>query len=87
MRVAGLGIGHVSLNVAFKEIADMLAGAGPWGIGSYAVFVIGNALIIALEGLSAGVQSLRLNYYEFFTKYFVGDGKAYAPVSLRTAAN
>ncbi len=87
MRVAGLGIGHVSLNVAFMEIADMLAGSGSWGIGSYAVYVIGNVLIVALEGLSAGVQSLRLNYYEFFTKYFVGDGKAYAPVSLRTVAN
>ena len=87
MRVAGLGIGHVSLNLAFLEIANMLAGGGPWGIGSYAVYVVGNVLIIALEGLSAGVQSLRLNYYEFFTKYFVGDGKVYAPVSLRTAPN
>jgi V/A-type H+/Na+-transporting ATPase subunit I len=83
MRVAGLGIGHVSLVVAFTQIADMLSGGGPWGIGGYAVYVVGNVLIVGLEGLSAGIQSLRLNYYEFFTKYFIGDGRVYAPVSLR----
>jgi V/A-type H+-transporting ATPase subunit I len=46
--------------------------------------VFGNVLVIALEGLSAGIQSLRLNYYEFFSKYFSGTGQAYAPVSLRS---
>jgi len=84
MRVAGLGIAHVSLVVAFFAIAGMLRGPGgaftPW---SYLVLLAGNALIIALEGLSAGIQSLRLNYYEFFSKYFSGSGKAYAPISLR----
>ena len=45
--------------------------------------MVGNVLVIALEGLSAGIQSLRLNYYEFFSKYFSGSGKAYAPISLR----
>jgi V/A-type H+-transporting ATPase subunit I len=84
MRVAGLGIAHVSLLVAFFAIAGMLRGPGgnltPW---SYLVLVAGNVLIIALEGLSAGIQSLRLNYYEFFTKYFSGSGKAYEPISLR----
>jgi V/A-type H+-transporting ATPase subunit I len=87
MRVAGLGIAHVSLVVAFFAIAGMLRGPGgnftPW---SYLVLVAGNALIIALEGLSAGIQSLRLNYYEFFSKYFSGSGKAYAPISLRKRA-
>ena len=46
--------------------------------------VIGNVLVIALEGLSAGIQSLRLNYYEFFTRYFTGRGIAYEPVGLKS---
>jgi len=84
MRVAGLGVGHVSLIIAFTQIAGMMSGGGRWGIGAYVIYAVGNVLVVALEGLSAGVQSLRLNYYEFFTKYFVGDGKVYAPVSLRS---
>ena len=54
---------------------ELARSAGP-GVG------MGNVLVIGLEGLSAGIQSLRLNYYEFFSKYFSGSGRAYAPVSL-----
>jgi V/A-type H+-transporting ATPase subunit I len=87
MRVAGLGIAHVSLMIAFFSIAEMISGpSGGFTVGSYLVLVAGNALVIGLEGLSAGIQSLRLNYYEFFSKYFSGSGRAYAPVSLRKSA-
>jgi V/A-type H+-transporting ATPase subunit I len=81
MRVAGLGIAHVSLMVAFFTLADM---AGPNTIWSVVILVVGNVLVIALEGLSAGIQSLRLNYYEFFSKYFTGTGIAYSPVTLKS---
>lgn len=84
MRVAGLGIAHVSLMIAFFQIANMAATAdGSFTLWSYLILVAGNALVIGLEGLSAGIQSLRLNYYEFFSKYFSGTGKAYAPISLK----
>lgn len=78
MRVAGLGIAHVSLMVAFMNMAE-LAGGGIFGV---LIMIVGNALVIALEGLSAGIQSLRLNYYEFFSKYYTGKGFAYHPVAL-----
>ena len=81
MRVAGLGIAHVALMMAFAQIAEMLAKGGLPAVGVI-VFIIGNIFVIALEGLSAGIQALRLNYYEFFSKYFRGSGEAYAPVSL-----
>lgn len=84
MRVAGLGIAHVSLMVAFFQIAGMVAGEdGHYGVASIAVLIVGNALVIGLEGLSAGIQSLRLNYYEFFSKFFSGGGDAYEPVKLK----
>jgi V/A-type H+-transporting ATPase subunit I len=79
MRVAGLGIAHVSLMVAFSSIAGMAGG----GIAGWAIEILGNVLVIGLEGLSAGIQALRLNYYEFFSRYFTGKGIAYNPVSLR----
>ncbi|GAB1455601.1 hypothetical protein MASR2M48_09080 [Spirochaetota bacterium] len=82
MRVAGLGIAHVSLMTVFFQIARMITPTGPFSILSILVLVLGNVLVIALEGLSAGIQSLRLNYYEFFSKYFNGTGKAYHPISF-----
>ena len=79
MRVAGLGIAHVSLMIATFTIAEMTS-----GILSFVVIILGNVLVIGLEGLSAGVQALRLNYYEFFTKFFHGTGKLYTPISLNS---
>jgi len=77
MRVAGLGIAHVCLMISFFTLAGMTS-----GIYSILILILGNLLVIALEGLSAGIQALRLNYYEFFTKFFHGTGKLYAPISL-----
>lgn len=83
MRVAGLGIAHVSLMVAFFQIAGMASVDGKFTVWSWVILIAGNILVIGLEGLSAGIQALRLNYYEFFSKYFIGNGVAYEPVSMR----
>jgi V/A-type H+-transporting ATPase subunit I len=88
MRVAGLGIAHATLMISFFELARMASGQqavgallNPWAI---LIIVFGNILVIGLEGLTAGVQALRLNYYEFFSKFFRGSGEVYSPVSLKS---
>lgn len=80
MRIAGLGIAHVALMVAFEDMA-MLTGNLFFEI---IIMIIGNLMVLMLEGLSAGIQALRLNYYEFFTKYFTGSGVVYSPLNLDT---
>ncbi len=77
MRVAGLGIAHACLMISFFTIAEMTS-----GVFSILILILGNMLVIGLEGLSAGIQALRLSYYEFFTKFFHGTGNLYAPISL-----
>jgi V/A-type H+-transporting ATPase subunit I len=79
MRVAGLGIAHVCLMISFFTLAGMTS-----GIASVVILILGNVLVIGLEGLTAGIQALRLNYYEFFTKFFHGTGKLYTPISLNS---
>jgi len=79
MRVAGLGIAHVCLMQAFSDMAGMTS-----GVMAALILILGNVLVIGLEGLSAGIQALRLNYYEFFTKFFHGTGQLHTPISLRS---
>jgi V/A-type H+-transporting ATPase subunit I len=43
--------------------------------------------VILLEGLTVSVQVLRLEYYEFFGKFFRGGGVPYRPLSLSSAPN
>ena len=69
-----------ALMSAFYQMAAMPDNA----VAAIAIAVVGNVLVIVLEGLSAGIQSLRLNYYEFFTKYFTGHGIAFEPVGLKS---
>jgi V/A-type H+-transporting ATPase subunit I len=44
--------------------------------------VLGNILIILLEGLVVSIQSLRLNYYEFFSKFFMSGKRLYKPMTM-----
>ena len=43
------------------------------------VFVIGNAVILVLEGMIVAIQVVRLNYYEFFSKFFTEIGVEFEP--------
>ena len=50
--------------------------------GSPFVVVIGNLFVIGMEGLIVGIQVLRLEFYEMFSRYFDGDGKPFTPITV-----
>ena len=54
-------------------------GARPSVIGAAVVFVVGHAVTFALEALVAGVQALRLEYYELFSRIFASEGRPFRP--------
>jgi len=60
----------------------MLGGSSAGNLLSVLIIVLGNIIIILLEGLVVFVQSLRLEYYEFFGKFFKGTGEAFRPFKL-----
>ena len=47
------------------------------------VVIIGNIVVIALEGLLTGIQGLRLEFYEMFSRFYDGGGRAFEPVRLQ----
>lgn len=78
IRIGAFALTHVGLFMAFQVIADILSSTP----GSILVLLIGNIIIIALEGLIVGIQALRLEYYELFSKYYRGEGRAYEPFKI-----
>ena len=75
VRIAAFAINHVGLCMAIYILADMVSGSG-----SIIITIIGNAIVIVLEGLIVGIQVLRLEYYELFSRFYTGDGKEYKPL-------
>jgi len=79
IRVGAFALTHVGLFMAFQVIADIIGNT----TGSIIVLIIGNIVIIGLEGLIVGIQALRLEYYELFSKYYRGEGRAYRPFGMK----
>lgn len=77
IRVGAFALNHVGLFLAFTTMANMMSHKA-MGV---AILILGNIIIIGLEGLIVLIQGLRLEYYELFGKYFRGDGRAFVPVT------
>jgi V/A-type H+-transporting ATPase subunit I len=74
LRIAALALIHGAFALL---AASFTVGLGT--ISAVLVYVMLNALVLALEGLIAAIQTLRLIYYEFSTKFYSGTGTAYVP--------
>ena len=78
-RLAAFGLTHAAIGFAVWEGTTSLWGPGPSAIAAVAVFVVGNVLAFVLEALVVGVQALRLEYYELFSRIFTGEGRLFDP--------
>jgi V/A-type H+-transporting ATPase subunit I len=77
LRLAAFSLNHVALTIAIFTIGRMMHATGYW-----ASVVLGNVFILVLEGGIVAIQTLRLEYYEGFSRFFGGDGRAFQPLAL-----
>lgn len=75
LRIGAFSIVHVGMMM----VVAVLSKGG--GVGSIVVMIIGNIVVMALEGLIVGIQVLRLEYYEMFSRYFTGRGREFVSLS------
>jgi len=81
IRVGAFALAHAGLSIVTYTLAE-IADPALHSPGAIMIIVVGNIFIIGFEGLVCGIQSLRLEYYEFFGKFFEGDGVAFTPFTL-----
>ncbi len=75
LRVAGFILSHAGMMLVVMTLRDMSGDAG------WIVLIAGNVFVMGLEGLIVGIQTLRLEYYEMFSRYFIAGGKSFIPFS------
>lgn len=83
-RLAAFGLTHAALGAIVWQGTTALWGGGslPGRLGAVLVLLVGTTIAFALEALVAGIQALRLEYYELFSRVFESDGRPFRPWRL-----
>jgi V/A-type H+-transporting ATPase subunit I len=71
LRVGGFILSHAGMMLVVTSLMSMVGDAG------WIVMIFGNLFVMALEGMIVGIQVLRLQFYEMFSRYYKGDGIAF----------
>jgi len=79
VRVGAFAVAHAGLSAVIFILAAMVSPAR--GVSYWVVVALGNLFVIGFEGMIVGIQTLRLEYYEFFSKFFTGGGARYVPLA------
>lgn len=81
VRIGGFVLSHAAMMSVVMLLSEMYQGASP------IIVVLGNIFVIAMEGMLSGIQVLRLEFYEIFSRCYDGDGKAFEPVKVNYDVN
>lgn len=80
VRIGAFAVAHAGLTSVFFILANIVDPGK--GIGYWLIVAFGNIFVIGFEGMIVSIQTLRLEYYEFFSKFFTGGGRRYKPFRL-----
>ena len=83
LRVGAFALSHAVLSFIVFFFAERVSGITAGTAISIFIFILGNSIIILLEGLIVAIQVVRLQYYEFFNKFFDETGKEFSPFRFR----
>lgn len=82
VRIGGFIFSHAGMMSVVMLLSESVAkGASP------IVIVIGNIFVMGMEGLIVGIQVLRLEFYEVFSRFYDGDGQPFEPVKINYDKN
>lgn len=74
LRIGGFILSHAGMMLVVSVLAESA------GDGAIIVQILGNLFVIGMEGFLVGIQVLRLEFYEIFSRFYKGDGKPFSPV-------
>ena len=85
LRVGAFALSHAVLSFIIFTMSDLVGGS--FSAGGLMIGLFGNLIIIVLEGLIVTIQVVRLQYYEFFSKFFTETGREFKPFRFKYKEN
>jgi V/A-type H+-transporting ATPase subunit I len=83
-RIFGMGLATTVIAMVFNTIAGLLMGGVVGYIFGLVILTVGHVFNIAINALGAFVHTARLQYIEFFNKFYEADGHAFSPLRFAT---
>ena len=78
IRIGAFAVSHAAIMEVVLQLAGAESGNPNW-IG----VIAGNLFVCGFEGLIVGIQVLRLEYYELFSRFYKGSGHAFDPYTKK----
>ncbi len=82
LRVGAFALAHAVLGFIIHTMMELVGHSGG-PAAEILVQVVGNLVVIVLEGMIVSIQVIRLQYYEFFSKFFTETGKEFIPFQFK----
>ncbi|MFI3257805.1 MAG: V-type ATPase 116kDa subunit family protein, partial [Spirochaetales bacterium] len=82
LRVGAFALAHAVLGFIIFTMTELVASSAGFGVGLL-VQIFGNIVVIVLEGMIVSIQVIRLQYYEFFSKFFTENGREFMPLRFK----
>lgn len=83
-RLLALGLGSAAVGMVINLLCNLVSGSAVGVVLAVVIFVVGHLFSIAVNMLGAFVHALRLQYVEFFGKFYEASGEEFSPLSLST---
>ena len=80
IRVGAFALAHAGLSLAVVSMANTASSL----VVTVSILVLGNILILVLEGLVVSIQTTRLVLFEFFIRFLKGTGRMFQPLTVPT---
>ncbi|MDX1697651.1 MAG: hypothetical protein R3308_05155, partial [Thiohalobacterales bacterium] len=77
VRVGAFALAHAGLSLAFEILAEATVNM----VVTFGILLLGNLVVILLEGLVVTVQTTRLILFEFFIRFLRGTGRTFRPLT------
>lgn len=79
IRISAFAMNHAGFSLAVWTLYHMMEGS----VGGVVTLILGNLMIMVLEGMIVGIQCLRLEFYESFGRFYRGEGYPFRPLRIR----
>lgn len=82
LRIGGFVLSHAGMMLVVAQLAGTNTPDAEITVGTVIIYIVGNLIVMGIEGLLVGIQVLRLEFYEIFNRFYDGSGKSFRPVEI-----